>query len=140
MSRCAAAGVTGTGHSQTGVSLMRPASYCDVWPLKASWGLVSNEGCKACAPSLDTLGWFARSAQDLGLLLDVFDAQTPLACAPFTRASVRITLCRTPAGRCAESDTGQAFETGRLQSRAASALTSEWVLPAARSQYCPLPR
>jgi Asp-tRNA(Asn)/Glu-tRNA(Gln) amidotransferase A subunit family amidase len=59
--------------TQTGGSIVRPASYCGVWGLKPTWGLVSTEGCKAFAPSLDTVGWFARTVGDLDLLLDVFD-------------------------------------------------------------------
>ena len=37
---------------------------------KPSWGLVCNEGAKVFAPSLDTIGWFARSAGDVSLVLD----------------------------------------------------------------------
>ena len=59
--------------TQTGGSIIRPASYCGVWGLKPSWGVVSAEGCKTFAPSLDTVGWFARTPDDLSLLLDVFD-------------------------------------------------------------------
>ena len=60
--------------TQTGGSMMRPASFCGVWALKPTWGLVGNEGVRAYATSLDTLGWFARSCADLRMLLDVFDA------------------------------------------------------------------
>lgn len=59
--------------TQTGGSIMRPASFCGVWALKPTWGLVPAEGAKCFAPSLDTIGWFARSARDLALVLDVFD-------------------------------------------------------------------
>jgi Asp-tRNA(Asn)/Glu-tRNA(Gln) amidotransferase A subunit family amidase len=62
--------------TQTGGSIVRPASYCGVWGLKPTWGLVSTEGCKSFAPSLDTVGWFARTVDDLVLLLDVFDPPT----------------------------------------------------------------
>ena len=59
--------------TQTGGSIVRPASYCGVWGMKPTWGVVSTEGCKSFAPSLDTVGWFARTVNDLALLLDVFD-------------------------------------------------------------------
>ena len=115
--------------TQTGGSLMRPASYCGVWALKPTWGLVSNEGCKAYAPSLDTLGWFARCAEDLGLLLDVFDPEAQPAAAPFTLAGARIALCRTPMWARAELATQQAFELARLQLQSAGANVSDLVLP-----------
>ncbi|MFT4066359.1 amidase [Paraburkholderia sp.] len=54
--------------SQTAGSLIRPASYCGVFALKPTHGLHSLTGAKAMAPSLDTLGWLARSADDLELM------------------------------------------------------------------------
>lgn len=60
--------------TQTGGSIMRPASYCGVWALKPTWGSVCTEGAKPFAPSLDTIGWFGREVADLTLL---FDALVP---------------------------------------------------------------
>ncbi|SMG26494.1 amidase [Paraburkholderia susongensis] len=54
--------------SQTAGSLIRPASYCGVFALKPTHDAYSLGGAKAMAPSLDTLGWLARSADDLELL------------------------------------------------------------------------
>src|SRR5690606_10726183 len=58
--------------TQTGGSVIRPASYCGVYAIKPTWNLVSHEGFKVCAASFDTLGWFARSAEDLDLIAEVF--------------------------------------------------------------------
>ena len=74
--------------TQTGGSIVRPASYCGVWGLKPTWGVVSTEGCKAFSPSLDTVGWFARTIDDLALLLDVFD--TPPTIERQARGSFRV--------------------------------------------------
>ncbi|RAR54243.1 Asp-tRNA(Asn)/Glu-tRNA(Gln) amidotransferase A subunit family amidase [Paraburkholderia unamae] len=65
--------------SQTAGSLIRPASYCGVFALKPTYDACSLNGAKAMSPSLDTLGWLARSADDLELLraaltLERFDA------------------------------------------------------------------
>jgi Asp-tRNA(Asn)/Glu-tRNA(Gln) amidotransferase A subunit family amidase len=57
--------------TQTGGSIIRPASFCGVWALKPTWGSVSAEGAKPFAPSLDTIGWFGRDVDDLTLLLDI---------------------------------------------------------------------
>jgi len=54
--------------TQTAASLIRPASYCGVFGLKPTHGTVSLEGIKPFASSLDTLGWLARSADDLELM------------------------------------------------------------------------
>ena len=54
--------------SQTAGSLIRPASYCGVFALKPGFGRFSLAGAKPFAPSLDTLGWLARSADDLELM------------------------------------------------------------------------
>lgn len=58
--------------TQTGGSTIRPASFCGVYAFKPSFGLVSREGVKIYANSLDTVGWHARSVEDLGLLATVF--------------------------------------------------------------------
>ena len=54
--------------TQTAGSLIRPASYCGVFAIKPTHDLISTAGAKAFAPSLDTMGWLANSAQDLELM------------------------------------------------------------------------
>lgn len=54
--------------SQTAGSLIRPASYCGVFALKPTHDLISGAGVKAFAPSLDTMGWLANTAEDLELM------------------------------------------------------------------------
>jgi Asp-tRNA(Asn)/Glu-tRNA(Gln) amidotransferase A subunit family amidase len=46
--------------TQTAGSVIRPASFCGVYGFKPSFGAVSRTGLKLVAPSLDTVGWFAR--------------------------------------------------------------------------------
>lgn len=47
--------------TQTGGSIIRPASYCGVVGFKPSFGLVSRDGLKLTSESLDTIGWHAAS-------------------------------------------------------------------------------
>jgi Asp-tRNA(Asn)/Glu-tRNA(Gln) amidotransferase A subunit family amidase len=54
--------------TQTGGSVIRPASYCGVFGFKSSIGRTSMRGVHELAGSLDTVGWFARAAEDLSLL------------------------------------------------------------------------
>jgi Asp-tRNA(Asn)/Glu-tRNA(Gln) amidotransferase A subunit family amidase len=112
--------------TQTGGSTIRPASFCGIWALKPTWGLVSTEGCKRYAPTLDTLGWMARSAADLRLLLDVFDAEgAPASDLPFELEGARIAICRTPMWPRAEPATQAAMQHAQdLLARAGARLHS----------------
>ncbi len=95
--------------TQTGGSLIRPASYCGVFAMKPTWSRVSRDGIRLYAPTLDTLGWFARSVEDLGL---VYDALVPDRVARRARriAGARIALCHTPFANRAEPSTRQGLE------------------------------
>jgi aspartyl-tRNA(Asn)/glutamyl-tRNA(Gln) amidotransferase subunit A len=56
--------------SQTGGSIIRPASFCGVCGLKPAYSEVSDEGVFPFAPSLDHPGPIARTIGDLRLLFD----------------------------------------------------------------------
>jgi Asp-tRNA(Asn)/Glu-tRNA(Gln) amidotransferase A subunit family amidase len=89
--------------TQTGGSVIRPASFCGIFGFKPTHGVVSLEGVSCFAPTLDTLGWHARSAEDLALLAAVYavsDGPTPAVPAP---ATLRIGVCRTPEWERAEA-------------------------------------
>lgn len=51
--------------TQTGGSVLRPASYCGVAGFKATYGLLPMEGVLPFAKSLDTLGFFTHTAVDM---------------------------------------------------------------------------
>src|SRR5262249_15482725 len=56
--------------SQTGGSTVRPASYCGVYGLKPTRGLVPRRGMSRVSQTLDTVGLFARTIDDIALLLE----------------------------------------------------------------------
>ncbi|KAI8961288.1 amidase signature enzyme [Daldinia sp. FL1419] len=58
--------------SQTGGSTIRPGSFNGIFAFKPTWNAVSREGVKIYSPNLDTVGFFARSVEDLQLLADAF--------------------------------------------------------------------
>ena len=68
--------------SQTGGSVIRPASYCGVVGYKPSYGLVSRNGVLRTSYSLDQIGMFGRKVEDVAMLAkvlikkDKYDAAT----------------------------------------------------------------
>lgn len=64
--------------SQTGGSVIRPASYCGVVGFKPSFGAIPRTGMLAQAPTLDTAGVFANSVEDAALLCDALFGFDPL--------------------------------------------------------------
>ena len=56
--------------TQTAGSVLRPASYCGIYGYKPTFGLIPRSGVLMQSHTLDTLGLFARSIEDLALLTD----------------------------------------------------------------------
>ncbi|RST87782.1 amidase [Aquibium carbonis] len=57
--------------TQTGGSVIRPAAFCGVVGFKPSFGTIARTGILVQSPSLDTVGVFARYAEDAALVADV---------------------------------------------------------------------
>jgi Asp-tRNA(Asn)/Glu-tRNA(Gln) amidotransferase A subunit family amidase len=61
--------------TQTGGSVVRPASYTGIYGFKATWGAISREGLAQYSITCDTPGFFARNVDDLELLARVYDLE-----------------------------------------------------------------
>ena len=81
--------------SQTNGSVIRPASFCGVWGMKPTHGLISRRGVLALSRTLDTMGTFARSLDDLALATEVLIGFDPAD--PDTRPRARPNLTEAAA-------------------------------------------
>lgn len=63
--------------TQTGGSVIRPASFCGVVGYKPSFGMIGRSGILPQSPFLDTVGVFARSVPDAALLAEAMAGHDP---------------------------------------------------------------
>ena len=63
--------------TDTGGSIRQPASFCSTSGLKVTYGRVSRSGVTAFASSWDTIGGFAKTAEDLAYVLQAMAGQDP---------------------------------------------------------------
>lgn len=57
--------------TQTVGSVIRPASFCGVWAIKPSWGLIPRTGVLQLSHLFDHIGVFGRSPEDLAMIVDI---------------------------------------------------------------------
>ena len=64
--------------TQTGGSVIRPASFCGVVGFKPSFGRIPRAGVKSVSESLDTVGVLARNVADAAAFAAVMEGAAPL--------------------------------------------------------------
>ncbi len=74
--------------SDTGGSIRLPSAYCGIAGLKPTPGLVSRRGVIPLAPSLDTAGPMAWTAEDCAILLDAIAGHDPADPASVARPAI----------------------------------------------------
>ncbi|MDC2978524.1 amidase [Pelagibacteraceae bacterium] len=57
--------------TQTAGSIIRPASYCNIWGFKPSFGLIPRTGVLKTTDSLDSIGFFCSNGENIKYLLDI---------------------------------------------------------------------
>lgn len=102
--------------TQTAGSIVRPAAYCGVAGYKPTHATLPLAGIKPLAPSLDTVGVFARTVADAAFFVGAL-ARLPLLPRDEPAPPLRIGICRTvhwdrasPAAREALALAGRALE------------------------------
>lgn len=83
--------------TQTGGSVVRPASFNGTYGWKPTWGAISREGLAQWSMTLDTCGFFTRSVDDLDLLANVFRIadDEPVPQQAFQVKGAKIAFCKT---------------------------------------------
>ncbi len=113
--------------SQTAGSIIRPASFCGVVGYKASHGLIGLGGVQPLAQSLDTLGGFTRTIDDMHLLRAALLGTDPDPAVP--DEPPRIGLCRTAQWDAADADSRTAVENAADRLAEAGAPVEDCLLP-----------
>ena len=79
--------------SQTNGSVIRPAAYCGVYGFKPTHGLVPRGGVLKLSRTLDQVGMFARTLEDIALIAEQMVGYDPLD--PDTRLRARVPFSAT---------------------------------------------
>jgi Asp-tRNA(Asn)/Glu-tRNA(Gln) amidotransferase A subunit family amidase len=118
--------MAGIGYgTQTAGSVIRPGAFNGVVAYKGTFGWADMTGIKPYAPSLDTLGFFAREANDLALVRAAYGhAPTDPPKRP-----PRIGLCRTLWWDQVEPANQKNIEAAARTLRAAGARVRSWDMP-----------
>jgi Asp-tRNA(Asn)/Glu-tRNA(Gln) amidotransferase A subunit family amidase len=100
--------------TQTAGSVIRPGSYCGVVAYKPTYNTLPRAGVKPNADSLDTVGVYARSVEDVA-----FFTHALIGIRPATIEKPRIGMCRTWEWDQVQPEMAAAFERAarRLDAR-----------------------
>lgn len=120
--------------TQTGGSVIRPASYCGVAGIKPSYALLPTVGVKPFSWSLDTLGLMAATADDAGLALAAITGRPELDAPAATLAGLRIGLHLQDYAGAPEPASAAALERFRELAAAAGAILVPHEGPAALAE------
>jgi amidase len=112
--------------TQTGGSVLRPASFCGAVGYKPTYNLIARGGIKFAAESRDTIGLIGRGVDDVDLVASVLIARgvTPVRDTP-----PRIGLCRTHLWDHALPESKRAVEDTASRLEAAGASIADVSLP-----------
>ncbi|MDH5246064.1 MAG: amidase [Betaproteobacteria bacterium] len=115
--------------TQTGGSTIRPASYCGVTGMKPSFNSINRAGLKFVAESLDTIGLFARGAEDVALLLHVLSRRALPDSGVTAGRKPRVGLFRTPRWQEADAAAQDAVESAAARLEKAGAHVTPFAAP-----------
>jgi Asp-tRNA(Asn)/Glu-tRNA(Gln) amidotransferase A subunit family amidase len=114
--------------TQTGGSVIRPASFCGVAAIKPSYRLLPTIGVKCFSWTLDTVGLFAAGVEDLARALAAMTERPELA-ADAMPASLRIGIVTQDFAGAPEKESAQALRIAAEAAALAGAGLRELALP-----------
>jgi amidase len=116
--------------TQTGGSILRPSSFCGIFGYKPTYNTINKMGVWPAADSIDTIGWLARSIDDMEMLTAVLRMQAPQPPRKFNGAP-RIGVCRTDLWNTAQPESKTAVEDAAKKLAKAGASVRDIDLPEA---------
>jgi amidase len=115
--------------TQTGGSTIRPAAYCGIVGFKPTYDVLPMAGIKPLAPSLDTLGLYGRSVEDVALLFGAVSGRDIPAPQTGPASGLRIGLHPGPYAGRASADAQAALDAACASLRAAGVAVETIDLP-----------
>jgi len=94
--------------TQTAGSLIRPASYCGIFGYKPTFNTIARGGMKPGGDSLDTIGVYGRSVEDVAFFAGALTNRADLE--NLVERPPRIGLCRTNEWDLVQPEMRKAFE------------------------------
>lgn len=98
---------------------------------KPTWAAISREGLSQYSVTCDTLGIFARSAEDLELICSAFQLtdDEPVPARPFSLKGAKVAFCRSPVWAKAGTGTRVAWEKAQELLKEQNATVADLELP-----------
>lgn len=115
--------------TQTGGSVIRPATYCGTVGYKPTFEDINRNGVLPNSPSFDTVGIIVRSVEDLALFRSVVLEEAVRPLAPPDVGDLKLAFYRTPRWDEAGAATHECLEGAASALAAAGAEVSDLSLP-----------
>jgi Asp-tRNA(Asn)/Glu-tRNA(Gln) amidotransferase A subunit family amidase len=115
--------------TQTGGSVIRPASYCGVAAIKPSFRLIPTVGVKTYSWLLDTVGIFAATVDDVAFALATITGRADLRIDDKAVAPPRIAVVTQDFAGAPEQDSAAALEEAVRRVESAGAIVSQLDAP-----------
>jgi Asp-tRNA(Asn)/Glu-tRNA(Gln) amidotransferase A subunit family amidase len=114
--------------TQTGGSVIRPASFCGVAAIKPSYRLLPTVGVKCFSWTLDTVGLYAAGVEDLALALSAMTERPELVLDAAVKAP-RIGVVTQDFAGAPENESAEALRIAAQAAERAGALVRALTLP-----------
>jgi Asp-tRNA(Asn)/Glu-tRNA(Gln) amidotransferase A subunit family amidase len=115
--------------TQTGGSHIRPASFNGIYALKPTHGTVPVGGARHFSHTLDTIGWYGRSPDDLVLVAQAYRVHGSDALPALRVEGLKVGLARTHNWEQAAPETQAAIERAAALLAEAGATVTDLDLP-----------